>query len=165
MSILRWFAAMITEESVTVESLQKQLHQILTPVVRIVEDPNGAKDPQMGRSAGPCRRISDDADFSVIFLDELQALAREVQEILANRLGVSPVTEEYSKIQRNMAVKREGRKRTTALQAVTNAETEAQRRAKKTDSKLKNRKRKNESFKETKVKYGVMSKGKRARRD
>ncbi|KAK9899045.1 hypothetical protein P389DRAFT_150262 [Cystobasidium minutum MCA 4210] len=144
MSILRWFAAMISEESVSAENLQKQLHQILLPVVRIVEDPNGAKDPQM---------------------DDLQALAREVQEMLANRLGISPVTEAYSKIQRNMAVKREGRKRTTALQAVTNPETEAQRRAKKNDSKMKNRKRKNESYKETKLKYGVMSRGKRARQD
>lgn len=97
--------------------------------------------------------------------DELQALAREVQEMLSQRLGVTRVTETYSKIQRNMAVKREGRKRTTALQAVNNPEVEAQRRAKKNDSTLKNRKRKNESFKETKLKYGVMSKGKRVRRD
>lgn len=100
-----------------------------------------------------------------LLTDDLQALAREVQEMLANRLGISPVTEAYSKIQRNMAVKREGRKRTTALQAVTNPETEAQRRAKKNDSKMKNRKRKNESYKETKLKYGVMSRGKRARQD
>lgn len=85
--------------------------------------------------------------------------------MLSQRLGVTPVTETYSKIQRNMAVKREGRKRTTALQAVNNPEVEAQRRAKKNDSTMKNRKRKNESFKDTKLKYGVMSKGKRPRRD
>lgn len=97
--------------------------------------------------------------------DELQTLAREVQEMLAGRVGISPVTEVYSKIQRSMAVKREGRKRATALRAVTNPETEAHVRAKRNESKLKNRKRKNESFKETKLKYGVMSKGKRARRD
>lgn len=48
MSILRWFAAIISEESISNELLAKQTHQILLPVVRMIEDPNGAQDPQMG---------------------------------------------------------------------------------------------------------------------
>lgn len=62
MSILRWFAAMISEESVSAENLQKQLHQILLPVVRIVEDPKGAKDPQMGKRNKRCTFIPTHAD-------------------------------------------------------------------------------------------------------
>lgn len=48
MSILRWFGAMISEPTISKELLEKQIHQILLPVVRMVEDPNGAQDTQMG---------------------------------------------------------------------------------------------------------------------
>jgi hypothetical protein len=48
MSILRWFAAMISEPTISKELLEKQIHQILLPVVRMIEDPNGAQDAQMG---------------------------------------------------------------------------------------------------------------------
>ena len=39
---------MISEPSVDAAQLEKQKLQMLIPVVRIIEDPNGAKDPQLG---------------------------------------------------------------------------------------------------------------------
>lgn len=46
---------MISEPSISVHNLQKQLHQILVPIVRIIEDPNGAQDTQLGTYRSPVR--------------------------------------------------------------------------------------------------------------
>lgn len=156
---------MISEPTIGVELLSGQTYQIILPIVRMIEDPNGAQDPQMSKRSSFPVVVLTFSDSNVSLAADLQALAREVQEMLSKRVGVTLVTEAYSKVQRSMAIKRESRKRTSALHAVNNPEAEAHRRAKKNESTLKNRKRKNESFKETKLKYGVMSKGKRARRD
>lgn len=158
---------MITEPSVAVSALEKQKLSILIPLVRITEDPNGAKDPQLGarpRTAPRRYRRLTDAHTSVFTPDDLQVLAREVQELLSQKLGVTSVAETYSEIRRKMSMRREERKRASAMATVNDPELEGKRRAKRTETKAKARKRKNASFAETKMRYGAKS-GKRARRE
>lgn len=40
---------MVTEPAIPTEQLSRQLHQMLLPIVRIIEDPNGSQDPQLGK--------------------------------------------------------------------------------------------------------------------
>lgn len=126
----------------TVDQLERQKLQILIPIVRITDDPNGAKDPQ---------------------LDELQVLAREVQELLSQKVGVTGVAETYSEIRQKIAVRREERKRGMALSAINDPEVDARRRAKRNESKAKSRKRKNEAYAQTKMRYGQKGGAKRSR--
>ena len=53
---------MITEPSVAVSALEKQKLSILIPLVRITEDPNGAKDPQLGASTAHSSSTVQTAD-------------------------------------------------------------------------------------------------------
>lgn len=87
-----------------------------------------------------------------------------MQELLSQKLGVTSVAGMYSDIRRKMTMRREERKRESALAAVNNPEIDAKRRAKKTESKAKAKKRKSASFAETKLRYGQKS-NKRVRQD
>lgn len=81
---------------------------------------------------------------------------------MSTKIGVTSVAEVYSDIRRKMTMRREERKRASALAVVSNPEIDAKRRAKKTESKAKAKKRKSASFAETKLRYGQKS-NKRAR--
>lgn len=45
---MRLFGGIISDPTITVEQLERQKLQILIPIVRISDDPNGAQDPQLG---------------------------------------------------------------------------------------------------------------------
>ena len=142
--------------------LEEQKQQFMIPLVRVIEDPNGAKDPQLGQLNS--RRYAR-TQLTWPVADELQNLAREVQELLSQKIGVTSVAEIYSDIRRKMTMRREERKRASALAVVNNPEIDAKRRAKKTESKAKAKKRKSASFAETKLRYGQKGGNKRIRQE
>jgi U3 small nucleolar RNA-associated protein 20 len=96
---------------------------------------------------------------------DLQNLAREVQELLSQKIGVGSVAEIYSSIRRTMSMRREERKRASALAVVNNPEIDAKRRAKKTENKAKAKKRKSASYADNKLRYGQKGGSKRMRQE
>ncbi|SCZ90492.1 BZ3500_MvSof-1268-A1-R1_Chr1-3g02022 [Microbotryum saponariae] len=146
-SILRWFAAVISHLDKT--HLERFLVQMATPIFRISEDPN-AQDPQMV---------------------ELQNLAREVQELLQSKVGTTMYSNVHTTIRQRAAERRNERKTAMALQvssskrwlasgAINNPELDAQRKAKRSEQKTRQKKRKNAAFADQKGRFG-----KRSRRD
>lgn len=85
--------------------------------------------------------------------------------MLSEKLGATSVTETYSEIRRKMIMRREERKRSSALAALNDPEHEAKQRAKRTETKAKAKKRKNQAFSETKARYGMKGGAKKPRRE
>jgi U3 small nucleolar RNA-associated protein 20 len=100
------------------QALQPLLPDIVLPLYRIVEDPN-TKDEQMGtfsiltyfEPSGPSH-LSNPGTFSTV---ELQVLAREVQELLQTKIGVTLFSEAYNEVRRKATEKRQSRKAAIAV--------------------------------------------------
>jgi len=118
------------------ETLQPFLSYIVVPLYRIVEDPN-SQDEQMA---------------------ELQQLAREVQDLLQQKIGVTLFAEVYNETRRMATEKRQSRKAAIAVGNVANPASEAERRARRNEHTAKLRKRKAQAFAEKKVRFGVARK-------
>lgn len=101
-----------------VEALKRFLVQIVTPIYRIIEDPN-AQDPQMGQSLFSLTLLNG-IESKLIKLYkiavEIQTLAQEVQELLQNKIGVTAYSTIHTTIRQKAAIKRNERKTATALQ-------------------------------------------------
>ncbi|PLW07629.1 hypothetical protein PCANC_26290 [Puccinia coronata f. sp. avenae] len=132
-SILRCFAALINHLSV--EDLSGLLRPLMIPIFRIIEDSN-TKDPQML---------------------ELQNLAKEVQEFLREKVGTNTFSHVYGQLRTIAIEKRQARKKLIALKAVNQPESSAKRKISRSESKLRNKKRKQESFSKTNSMYGKSS--------
>ncbi|GAA5897320.1 hypothetical protein JCM6882_001857 [Rhodosporidiobolus microsporus] len=137
-SILRWFAAVIS--FLDAFALQRFVMQMAIPIFRISEDPN-AQDPQM---------------------DELQTLAREVQELLQTKIGVTKYSAIHNQIRQKAAERRNERKQAQALQVLNDPAVDAQRREKRAALKKAQKKRKNAAFADAKERFGTGSKRRRA---
>ncbi|SCV68516.1 BQ2448_637 [Microbotryum intermedium] len=149
-SILRWFATVISH--LDKSHLERFLIQMATPIFRISEDPN-AQDPQMGKLPPPLF-------LRAVSTAELQNLAREVQELLQSKVGTTVYSNVHSTIRQRAAERRNERKTAMALQAINNPEFDAQRKAKRSEQKTRQKKRKNAAFADQKGRFG-----KRSRRD
>ncbi|KAH9449426.1 hypothetical protein KEM48_009240 [Puccinia striiformis f. sp. tritici PST-130] len=132
-SVLRCFAALINHLSV--EDLTGILRPLMIPIFRIIEDSN-TKDPQML---------------------ELQNLAKEVQEFLREKVGTNKFSQVYGQLRTIAIEKRQARKKLIALKAVNQPESSAKRKMSRSESKLRNKKRKQESFSKTNSKFGKSS--------
>ncbi|KAI9623578.1 hypothetical protein KEM48_009473 [Puccinia striiformis f. sp. tritici PST-130] len=128
-SVLRCFAALINHLSV--EDLTGILRPLMIPIFRIIEDSN-TKDPQML---------------------ELQNLAKEVQEFLREKVGTNKFSQVYGQLRTIAIEKRQARKKLIALKAVNQPESSAKRKMSRSESKLRNKKRKQESFSKTNSKF------------
>ncbi|GAA5834879.1 hypothetical protein JCM11251_002051 [Rhodosporidiobolus azoricus] len=136
-SILRWFAAVIS--FLDVAALQRFVMQMAIPIFRISEDPN-AQDPQMA---------------------ELQTLAREVQELLQTKIGVTQYSAIHNQIRQKAAERRNERKQAAALQVLNDPAVDAQRREKRAALKKAQKKRKVAAFADAKERFGTGSKRRR----
>merc|ERR1711939_524342 len=139
-SILRFFAAMISHLDAVV--LERFLPQVVTPLYRITEDPN-SQDPQM---------------------EELQALAHEVQEVLTTKIGTTAYAAAHSRVRQAQNQRRIERKREQAIEAVKHPEKEAERRVKRNEQKTRSKERKAAHFADTKLRYGQTGR-KKSRQD
>ncbi|KAA1117820.1 U3 snoRNP protein [Puccinia graminis f. sp. tritici] len=129
-SVLRCFAALINHLSV--DDLSGILRPLMIPIFRIIEDSNIA-DPQM---------------------EELQNLAKEVQEFLRDKVGTTKFSLVYGQLRTIAIEKRQARKKLIALKAVNQPESSAKRKISRSESKLRNKKRKQESFSRQNSMYG-----------
>ncbi|GAA6006564.1 hypothetical protein JCM10207_004975 [Rhodosporidiobolus poonsookiae] len=136
-SILRWFAAVIS--FLDAAALQRFVLQMAVPIFRISEDPN-AQDPQMV---------------------ELQNLAREVQELLQTKIGVTEYAKVHNEIRQKAAERRNARKQEQALQVMNDPAEAARRREKRAEQKKGQKKRKDAAFAEQRALGG----GKKQRRE
>ncbi|KAI8452196.1 hypothetical protein BY996DRAFT_4584890 [Phakopsora pachyrhizi] len=127
-SVLRCFAALI--KLLSVEDLSEILKTLLVPIFRIVEDSN-TKDPQM---------------------NELQNLAKEVQEFLTEKVGTTLFSQVYGQLRTSAMQKRQDRKKTSALKAINQPELVAKRKLSRAESKRRFKKRKQEVFSRERIK-------------
>jgi len=132
-SVLRCFAALINHLSA--DDLSGLLRPLMIPMFRIIEDSN-TKDPQML---------------------ELQNLAKEVQEFMREKVGTNAFSHMYGQLRTIAIEKRQARKRLIALKAVNQPESSAKRKISRSESKLRNKKRKQESFSKINSIYGKSS--------
>ncbi|WAQ89021.1 hypothetical protein PtA15_10A444 [Puccinia triticina] len=132
-SVLRCFAALINHLSV--EDLSGILRPLMIPIFRIIEDSN-IKDPQM---------------------QELQNLAKEIQEFLRDKVGTNKFSQVYGQLRTIAIEKRQARKKLIALKAVNQPESSAKRKISRSESKLRNKKRKQESFSKQNATFGKSS--------
>ncbi|KAL0061427.1 U3 snoRNP protein [Marasmius tenuissimus] len=128
MSVLRWFAAMASY----LESglLERFLVHILSPVYRITED-DTIHDPTMA---------------------ELKDIAVELRDLVQTKVGATKFANVYNQIRQGALSVRQGRKEAKILQMATNPQAAAARKAHRNSVKKDSRKRKNQSFSDSKGK-------------
>jgi len=127
LAIFRWFAAMTSH--LDSEALEAFLMHILSPVYRIMDD-DTIRDAQM---------------------DELKALAQELQSLVQTKVGTTSFSNVYNRIKQSVLAVRRERKTARALQATSHPERSAKRKMQRNVSKKDNRKRKNQAFVEGKI--------------
>lgn len=92
-----------------------------------------------------------------------------MQTLLQSKIGTTLFSTTYNQIRQSAVDKRNARKNERALQAVSDPAVEARLKAKKNEAKARNKKRKNRSFADGKLRYGVgagaIGASKRARRE
>ncbi|KAL6304961.1 armadillo-type protein [Sparassis latifolia] len=125
-SVLKWFAAMVSFMDASKTELF--LMHILSPVYRITED-DTIRDSQM---------------------DELKALAVELQELVQSKVGTTNFSNMYNRIRQGVLNVRRERRTARVLQATTNPEAAAKRKFQRNTMKKESRKRKNQMFAEGK---------------
>lgn len=57
-AVLQIFGALISEPTVSVDQLKRQVQQVMIPVVRILSDGNQARDPQLGAQTALLPRLA-----------------------------------------------------------------------------------------------------------
>ncbi|KAK1236291.1 U3 snoRNP protein [Marasmius sp. AFHP31] len=128
MSVLRWFAAMASYLESGV--LERFLVHILSPVYRITED-DTIHDPKMA---------------------ELKDIAVELRDLVQSKVGANKFANVYNQIRQGALSVRQGRKEAKILQMATNPQAAAARKAHRNSVKKDSRKRKNQSFSDSKGK-------------
>ncbi|TFK45123.1 armadillo-type protein [Crucibulum laeve] len=122
LAALRWFAAMTSHMEAA--RLELFLVHILTPVYRLTED-DTIRDPQM---------------------DELKAIAIELQELVQAKVGTTKFSATYNQIRQSVLGVRRERKVARVMQATTNPEAAAKRKQQRNIVKKDSRKRKDRGF-------------------
>ena len=120
-AVFKWFAAMATQ----LQGIDKFLTHILIPLYRVTDDTT--------RSAEH---------------GELQALAREVLELLQTVVGTSAFAATYNSVQQRASAQRRSRRTERLLRTVKDPEQAAKRRAARNTAKHASRKRKNAANRE-----------------
>ncbi|OBZ65821.1 U3 small nucleolar RNA-associated protein 20 [Grifola frondosa] len=125
-SVLKWFAAMVSfMESSHVERF---LMHILSPIYRITED-DTIRDPQM---------------------DELKTLAVELQDLVQSKVGTTKFANVYNRIRQNVLSVQRERRTSRVMLGTTNPEAAAKRKLQRNIMKKEGRKRKTQSFTDSK---------------
>lgn len=132
-SIIKVFAALINHLSV--EDLDTILKPLMVPIFRVIEDTN-VKDVKM---------------------QELQNLAKEVQDFLREKVGATKFSQVYGQLKATAIEKRQARKKLSALKAVNQPELNAKRKISRSESKLRNKKRKQEALSQRNAMFGKKS--------
>lgn len=118
--VFKWIAGVVT--AVDVENIVPVLHHLLGPLVR--------------------EMITDEEKNA-----PLRQLAKEVSNIIKNKIGLEMYTNSLSKLQESISTKRAERKRVRTQLAVTNPEVYAKKKIKRQEKKKESKKRKIDDLK------------------
>ncbi|KAI0764301.1 armadillo-type protein [Trametes elegans] len=121
-AVLKWFAAMVSH--MQSEHVERFLVHILSPLYRVVED-DTIRDPQM---------------------DDLKALAIELQDLVQSKVGTTKFANVYNGIRQKVLSVRRERRTARVVQNTTNPVAAAKRKLQRNVTKKEGRKRKNDVF-------------------